>query len=297
VKVSEHPLRFDCAGEMLFGVLSLPATPLPVGVLVVVGGPQYRVGSHRQFVLLARSLAAAGHPVLRFDVRGMGDSTGEMRSFESLDDDIASALAALSREVPQVRRCVLWGLCDGASAALMYVQRTADPMVAGMCLVNPWVRSEATLARTQIKHYYGRRLLQREFWLKLGSGKVGLAALRGLAGGVVRALRSPSSVAAGHAGAPATYQQRMASAWHRFTGPMLLILSSDDYTAKEFLEYVASDGDWRGALALTNLRRRDVAGADHTFSGSASREEMERTTLAWLGECCNDARPLAHSSR
>ena len=42
-------------------------------VLVVVGGPQVRAGSHRHFVQLARHLATHGHAVMRFDVRGMGD--------------------------------------------------------------------------------------------------------------------------------------------------------------------------------------------------------------------------------
>ena len=48
----------------------------------MVGGPQYRVGSHRQFTLMARAFAAAGYPVLRFDYRGIGDSEGESRGFE-----------------------------------------------------------------------------------------------------------------------------------------------------------------------------------------------------------------------
>ena len=37
----------------------------------------------------------------------------------------------------------------------------------GLCLVNPWARSGATLASVQDKHYYRERLLQREFWTKL----------------------------------------------------------------------------------------------------------------------------------
>jgi len=60
-------------------------------VLIIVGGPQYRVGSHRQFVLLARHLAAQGIPVMRFDVRGMGDSKGKPRNFGQLDDDLRAA--------------------------------------------------------------------------------------------------------------------------------------------------------------------------------------------------------------
>src|SRR5690349_24048098 len=54
------------------------------GVLLVVGGPQYRVGSHRQFALLCRRLAGRGVPALRFDYRGMGDADGAARTFESV---------------------------------------------------------------------------------------------------------------------------------------------------------------------------------------------------------------------
>jgi exosortase A-associated hydrolase 1 len=283
MKHREAALVFDCGGDALVGVLSRPEQPLATAVVVVVGGPQYRAGSHRQFVLLARALAQAGFPVLRFDVRGMGDSSGDARSFESLGDDIGAALAALQQAMPSVERVVLWGLCDGASAALMYLERSRDPRVAGLCLVNPWVRSEASLARTQVKHYYAQRLLQREFWLKLLRGQVGAGALRGLAGSLRRALGGASTASSD---APVAYQHRMATAWRDFGGPMLLLLSSDDYTAKEFLEFITVDAAWRGALARPGLERRELAGADHTFSNPRSREEAEASTLAWLSGAC-----------
>ena len=44
-------------------------------VVIVVGGPKYGVGSHRQFVTTARYVAAAGYPVLRFDYPSKGDSS------------------------------------------------------------------------------------------------------------------------------------------------------------------------------------------------------------------------------
>lgn len=74
-------LTFDCGGATLVGILEIPQRPARVGVVVVVGGPQYRVGSHRQFVLFGRALAHAGYPVLRFDCTGMGDSGGEARAY------------------------------------------------------------------------------------------------------------------------------------------------------------------------------------------------------------------------
>ena len=103
----EQAITFACQGEQLVGVVSLPqGLPTPTsttGLIIVVGGPQYRAGSHRQFVLLARAVAAAGTPVLRFDYRGMGDSTGALHTFEKVNDDIAAAISALQATVPSIK--------------------------------------------------------------------------------------------------------------------------------------------------------------------------------------------------
>ena len=63
---TEQVLNFSCAGEHLLGIVAAPAAPVsaPLGVLIIVGGPQYRAGSHRQFVSLSRGLASAGYPVI-----------------------------------------------------------------------------------------------------------------------------------------------------------------------------------------------------------------------------------------
>src|SRR5258706_1742827 len=100
--VTERALGFDCEGDALVGILHEPADAADIGVVVIVGGPQYRAGSHRQFVVLARAIADAGFAVLRFDVRGMGDSAGAPRSFETVGADVAAAIAALQSAVPGV---------------------------------------------------------------------------------------------------------------------------------------------------------------------------------------------------
>jgi hypothetical protein len=56
----EEALAIPCGAERLVGILAKPSVCGDTGVVIVVGGPQYRAGSHRQFVLLARTLAAAG---------------------------------------------------------------------------------------------------------------------------------------------------------------------------------------------------------------------------------------------
>ena len=173
--VREDAVVFQCEGESLVGILHVPERePARIGVLVIVGGPQYRVGSHRQFVLMARSLAQSGYAVLRFDYRGMGDSDGEMRTFESVAADIRVAIDTLMLRVPSLTGVALWGLCDAASASLMYC--TQDARVKGVAIANPWVRSQAGQAQSYIKHYYGQRLLQRSFWVKAFTGKLHVTA-------------------------------------------------------------------------------------------------------------------------
>uniref|UniRef100_UPI0028C40373 hydrolase 1, exosortase A system-associated n=1 Tax=Accumulibacter sp. TaxID=2053492 RepID=UPI0028C40373 len=249
------------------------------GVLIVVGGPQVRVGSHRQFLLLSRRLASEGYPAMRFDCRGMGDASGAMRSFEEISADIGAAIEAFQRSCPTLRRVVLWGLCDAASAALLYVQATADERISGLALLNPWVRSETSLAQTHIKHYYGQRLLEGEFWRKLLSGKLEiLASLRGLLNTVLLARRSRPQRTADML----SFQDRMAEGWRRFSGGLLLVLSGQDYTAKEFLEFTATNPAWTGLIEQARVRRIDLADADHTFSSRAWRAQVEEETLAWL---------------
>lgn len=280
--MNEQALLFPCGEDTLVGILSLPATATTTdtAVIIVVGGPQYRAGSHRQFVLLARRLAAAGYAVLRFDYRGMGDSSGPVNTFLTADRDIGAAIEALQNQLPAVKSIVLWGLCDAASAALLYVHHTQDARVTGLCLLNPWVRSEASLARTQVKHYYIQRVMQRSFWSKLLSGQVALAALKGLAKNI---RLSTSTRTSGTDKLP--FQQQMAASWMDFGGHILLILSGSDYTAKEFLEYAATDAAWSKALQRQKLERQDLPGADHTFSNAEMKIHVENVTLNWLNTC------------
>lgn len=275
--VTSSALRFACEGDMLVGIVERPSMPRPRGVLIVVGGPQYRVGSHRQFVLLARDLAARGFPVFRFDYRGMGDSDGEFRGFEHAGADIAAAARAFRAAVPEVKEIVLWGLCDGASAAAFHTAQ--EPGIAGLIVANPWVRTDQGLARSYVSHYYGRRLLQRDFWRRLLGGEMN----------VTGALRAFLSDLARASGADARHRrdddlslpERVRRAFTAFRGPVLILLSGNDLTAGEFADGLAS-AEWRAVLARGQVKRLDFPDADHTFSRRAAKDAVGRACADWL---------------
>jgi exosortase A-associated hydrolase 1 len=270
VKYAEQPVLFECAGERLVGVLARPETPAAVGLVVIVGGPQYRAGSHRQFVLLARRLAEEGFPTFRFDYRGMGDSTGEMRSFEAIDEDMARAIDAFVAATPEVQSVVLWGLCDGASAAMMYAAK--DRRVAGLILANPWARGKETYAKTQLWHYYLERLMSGTFWRKLVAGRMMLQdSVGNFAGTVAAAAKSSES--------HRDYRARMLEGLRRFRGRVQLVISGLDLTAKEFLHYFESNSSCSSVLELLRIARADLPEADHTFSSNAARRLIEQISI------------------
>lgn len=274
---------FDGSEGRLVGVLHYPdGGTRQRGVVIVVGGPQYRTGSHRQFVLLARSLANNGYPVLRFDYHGMGDSDGDSCSFENVDKDIAAAVNLLCQEQPEVEGVVLLGLCDGASAAVMYA--ASDPRVVGLSLMNPWVRTEVGEARAYLKHYYVRRLFSRDFWRGAFGGhwrwRESVADLGRLLTRAQGKKAAPEAEPDGQHGKHFT--TRMADGWARFGGEMLVILSGNDLTADEFRDWVAASRHRRSWLERPATKVQTLGEANHTFARNDWREEVTRMTLEWL---------------
>jgi uncharacterized protein len=280
----ESPVVFPCERDELMGILHSGRTGARRGVIIVVaGGPQYRAGAHRQFVSLARKLASSGYPVLRFDLRGMGDSGGEHRGFQHSEADIRAAIAALTTSVPSIDQVVLFGECESASGILFYAFR--DPRVKGIALVNPWVRTEGGRAEVIIKHYYLSRLLSVNFWQKVRSGKFDvsgslrdfIATARAYVQGR-RLRRQTGSEVDDIANLPLPV--KTAVGLRRFTGPALILMSGNDYIAREFDEVIKSSRAWSGLLEQPRVCRRDLSEADHTFS----REQWKRQAAEWVCE-------------
>ncbi len=256
----------------LLGVLARPASNAAlrqrIAVVIVVGGPQTRVGSHRQFVLLARALAAAGYPCLRFDYTGMGDSPGPLPNFEAAGGDIRLACDALLDAEPGCRRIALWGLCDGATAALFHAM--SDARVSAVIAANPWARSDATRSAALVQTHYRSRLRSAEFWKKLASGRIDVfGAAREAVGHAWR------SRARNDAPPPESLPERLAGALTDIDADLRLQLSGNDLTAAEFeLAMKAARVFERSPATVLRLD-----GADHTFSDPAAWSSVIADTL------------------
>jgi exosortase A-associated hydrolase 1 len=188
------------------------------GLILATGGSQSRIGSHRMYERLAKSLAEQGYPCLRFDRRGVGDSGGEDPGFKGSGPDLAAAAAALKRECPALTRLVGFGLCDGATAIALFGNAAG---LDALILVNPWlVEAEAdTPPPAAIRAHYRQRLLSAQGWKKILSGAVNW---RKLFKGLGRA-------SAGHESAPLATE--MAAALAKGGLRAWLILAEGDATA------------------------------------------------------------------
>jgi alpha/beta superfamily hydrolase len=126
--------------KSLVGIVTQPV-PAPSGehlaIVILNTGIIYRTGHNRMYVTLARTLAKAGHTVLRFDMSGIGDSENRHDGFAPLEanlNDIRYAIDWLAMTL-RVRQVILIGLCSGADHAIMFAG--FDCRVAGVVLVDP----------------------------------------------------------------------------------------------------------------------------------------------------------------
>ncbi len=267
----EHAFTFRCQNETLIGILHAPDSPIDTAVLVVVGGPQYRIGSHRQFLHLARHLAEDGIPVLRFDYRGMGDSTGTVHNFDTVDDDIRAAIDQLFERCPGLNRVVMWGLCDGASASLIYAHQ--DPRVAALILLNPWVHHVRSEAKVRLKSYYVSRFFSRGFWKKIIKFKFDYKQSMLDVINHLKNLVMPShdSDLMGNSGGAEGqhFLPKMLAGMKKFNGKTFILLSGDDLTADEFREFCRSERDWSTLIKNKVTDVHTIKDANHTFSSEA----------------------------
>jgi uncharacterized protein len=126
--MTETPFFFPNGSYALFGILHRPANDagLPAFVFCHPFGEE-KLWTHRAFVAFARRLARRGHPVLRFDYMGNGDSAGcfSESSLTTIMSDVRCAIAQV-KEQTGAARVNLLGLRFGATVASLTAETMPD---------------------------------------------------------------------------------------------------------------------------------------------------------------------------
>lgn len=275
---NESAFVFNCEGSDLVGVVHRSEQESDLGLLAIVaGGPQYRGGCGRQLVELGRALAADGIHVMRFDHRGLGDSSGEFNGFQHLEEDIRVAIHEFRDRIPSVKRIMLWGGCDAASAAMINAYKY--PEVVSIVAANPWVTTEETAATARRKHYLDR-LKQKSFWLKLLRAEYNVFDY--LSGSSKKQpdneSKNTSARYASNEKGNGDFLQAMLEGFLAFRGQVLFLMSGRSITVKQFDALVSSDLRWQKQAHVT---RHNIEGADLTFSTAEAREAMLKAAKSW----------------
>jgi alpha-beta hydrolase superfamily lysophospholipase len=144
-RIRETAVVFNGAGQQLYAIIAEPVhAPLADLTLVLYNaGAIRRIGPNRMWAEAARRWAAAGVPVLRVDIEGIGDAGGDGSAYRESDDpfytsslvDQARAALDLARQHGLPDRFALGGLCSGGYWA--FQAALADPRVQSVIMLNP----------------------------------------------------------------------------------------------------------------------------------------------------------------
>jgi alpha-beta hydrolase superfamily lysophospholipase len=297
----ETPLVFG--GERgLFGILAEPACPAAAGaraetaVLLLSVGANHHIGPNRNYVRLARALAAAGYRAFRIDMKGIGDARGgadftseNLYSRPSCIADVGAAIDCLAER--GCKRFYLMGICSGSYAA--FQATLAEPRVSGQILMNSrlldWDRSQGSGSWEESMHsyykssdYYLRALLNpRVYWRALrgqvdarGIGKRFLT----LGGARLKRLRD-RLLRRGPAETPVLAHFRRLGA----CGTDTLVVMAEEDDGRDYIEFHVGS---RGARLRgdPNFRLVLVPHADHTFSSWRSQQLIQDLVLEHLNQ-------------
>jgi len=275
---SETPCTFACADNTLIGIHHAASNQQHIGVVMVVGSPQYRVGSHRLYVYLARALAAQNISVFRFDLQGMGDSGGQPNLFCQTGLEIKAAIAAFQHQEAEhqttLDKIILLGLCDGASAAILYTLED----IQGLIMLNPWVRSQQLESKARLKHHYLPRLKDLRFFKRIFSKNFRFGqSIRGL-WAHLNVLRKGDTLPTDDCG---YYQDKMLKALQQFQGKSCFVLSTPDLVAQEFTILTTESLEWQAVMASPNVTCHTLADVDHTFSSMHWKKNLADILIEW----------------
>jgi len=303
IDADERPVEFRVLGESVSGVAHVPREVAPgvPGIIMLAAGESCRTALF--YVPLARMLARAGWPVLRFDPRGVGDSGGDLgcatlvEAFRKIQagglvPDCLAAVDFMDRELG-CRTSLLTGLCGGAITAVYAAAR--DPRVVGMAPL------ELRLEYTPLPRFRFRgTTAQYLSWAQIASSSRRMLFLLSVRRGLhwlregFRRMRATAARLArpwAEAGSRNWFVRRlgpganveMLHALRRSLGRKVptLCVFGDTNEPRMFEEVLPGLVDGQAASGGI-LERRVIVGADHNFVARGSTERLFAALTEWI---------------
>lgn len=249
-------------GAGLVGVVHRPqqASVQRTGVILLNAGLVHRIGPFRGSVALARALAAAGFPVLRFDQSGLGDSPVSSSSAGDRRRNEANAAMNLLAQQCGVERFVIGGICSGADDAFHLARD--DARVAGTLLF------DGVAYRT--KGYWIKHALPR-----LASPSKVFGFLRRRSEGEVEASIDDYRDFPPQADAVAQLEAMVAR-----DARLLFLFTGGAYS---YFNHAGQLADGFGPAAKANQVTLEFwPDCDHTFYLQRDRERLQRLVVSWM---------------
>lgn len=293
--MNRRHISFDLDGAVLRGTIDSPDNqssnqPAKTGLLIISGGNEIRSGAHAGQARLAHKLCDKGYIVMRFDRRGIGDSSGENGGFLSSRHDIIAAFDCFRAQCPELRNIIAFGNCDAASALMLFQSYIGFD---GLILANPWtvdqeagdeqpvgdqaageqMDAEPELpSASAIRQRYWQKIKDPGAVLRLFTGKVDL---KKLATGLNRARANDDQ--------PTQLAGHMANKCAAIDAPTAILLAAQDRTAMDFAAAWNHD-IFETARNNPHITVQKCKSASHSFADPASFEMLKQHILQHLAD-------------
>ncbi len=264
--------QISCEGDII--AATIDEGHKPTGLLIVSGGNEIRSGAHAGMSNISQMLSAKGFPVMRYDRRGVGDSSGENTEFLSSQIDIVTASRYFRASVPKVSKIYAFGNCDAATALALFGKEAG---LDGLILANPWVIENASSdgqeltkpTPSAVRARYLERLKNPRVFIDLLKGNIDL-------GKLVSGLKTASRKEEITGLAIEVRDALMGSEI-----PTKILLAKRDTTALAFLSAWNSN-KFNNIDQKSSVELEMLDSASHSFADDLSRKWLENRLLAIL---------------